>query len=46
MVDENNALQLYDGDIRIVDKQRQFVNLFDGRKYLDYIASASSPGPT
>ncbi len=43
MVDENNALQLYDGDIRIVDKQRQFINRFDGHDYLDYIAERVEP---
>ena len=43
MVDENNALQLYDGDIRIVDKQRNFINLFDGRNYLDYISERVEP---
>jgi NAD-reducing hydrogenase large subunit len=43
MVDSNNALQLYDGQIRIVDKQRQFINSFDGRRYLDYIAERVEP---
>ena len=43
MVDENNAVQLYDGQIRIVDKQRQFINQFDGRQYLDYIAERVEP---
>jgi NAD-reducing hydrogenase large subunit len=43
MVDENNALQLYDGQIRIVDKQRAYINLFDGRKYLDYIGERVEP---
>jgi len=43
MVDENNALQLYDGDLRLVDKNRALVEKFDGRKYLDYIAEHTEP---
>ena len=38
-----NALELYDGDIRLVDKGRQQVEKFDGRKYLDYIAEHVEP---
>ncbi|MCC6791275.1 MAG: Ni/Fe hydrogenase subunit alpha [Thermomicrobiales bacterium] len=38
MVDENDALQLYDGPIRLVSPQRQLMERFDGRDYLDYIA--------
>jgi NAD-reducing hydrogenase large subunit len=43
MVDGNGALQLYDGDVRLVDKQRQQLEKFDGRKYLDYIAEHVEP---
>ena len=43
MVDGNGALQLYDGDVRLVDKQRQQMEKFDGRKYLDYIAEHVEP---
>jgi NAD-reducing hydrogenase large subunit len=38
MVDEDNAVNLYDGQIRLVDAQRYEVDRFDGRQYLDYIA--------
>jgi NAD-reducing hydrogenase large subunit len=38
MVDANENLQLYDGDIRLVDQQRQLIEKFDGHKYLDYIS--------
>ena len=43
MVDSNDAVQLYDGDVRLVDKQRQQIEKFDGRKYLDYIAEHTEP---
>jgi NAD-reducing hydrogenase large subunit len=43
MVDGNNALQLYDGDLRLVNKQRQLMEKFDGRHYLDYIAEHVEP---
>jgi NAD-reducing hydrogenase large subunit len=43
MVDCDNALQLYDGDLRLVDKQRQLMEQFDGRQYLDYIAEHVEP---
>jgi NAD-reducing hydrogenase large subunit len=43
MVDENNAVQLYDGKIRLVDQNRQELDMFDGRKYLDYIAEHVEP---
>ena len=38
MVTENNAVALYDGQLRMVDAGRQEVERFDGRQYLDYIA--------
>jgi NAD-reducing hydrogenase large subunit len=38
MVDANNALALYDGRIRLTDKDRKPLELFDGRTYLDFVA--------
>ncbi len=38
MVDEDNAVQLYDGPLRLVDAKRQELERFDGADYLDYIA--------
>ncbi len=38
LVTPENALELYDGDIRLVDKQGQQLEKFDPRNYLDYIA--------
>ena len=38
MVDDGNAVALYDGSLRMVDSQRRQVERFDGRQYLDYIA--------
>lgn len=38
MVTENDALTLYDGQIRLVDAQRQPIARFDGRDYLEHIA--------
>jgi NAD-reducing hydrogenase large subunit len=38
MVDDENAVTLYDGSLRLVDSQRRQVERFDGRHYLDYIA--------
>jgi len=37
-VTPSNGLELYDGDIRLVDKMGVQLEKFDGRKYLDYIA--------
>jgi NAD-reducing hydrogenase large subunit len=37
-VTPNNSLELYDGDIRLVDQDGDQLEKFDGRKYLDYIA--------
>ncbi len=37
MVDGNNALALYDGNLRLVDAQRKLLEMFDGRKYLEYV---------
>ncbi len=45
MVDRNNAVQLYDGDIRLVDTARQPIDRFDGRDICSISASMSSPGP-
>jgi NAD-reducing hydrogenase large subunit len=38
MVNEEDAVALYDGALRMVDAQRRPVERFDGRHYLDYIA--------
>jgi NAD-reducing hydrogenase large subunit len=43
MVVANDNLQLYDGDIRLVDQQRQLIEKFDGHKYLDYISERTEP---
>lgn len=43
MVDEDNAVNLYGGQIRLVDAQRYEVDRFDGRQYLDYIAEHVEP---
>jgi NAD-reducing hydrogenase large subunit len=37
MVDEKNAVALYEGRLRLVDAGRHQLECFDGRKYLDYI---------
>ncbi|MEN4099697.1 MAG: Ni/Fe hydrogenase subunit alpha, partial [Anaerolineaceae bacterium] len=37
-VTPNLGLELYEGDIRLVDKMGVQLEKFDGRKYLDYIA--------
>jgi NAD-reducing hydrogenase large subunit len=38
MVTPNNSLELYDGDIRLIDNKGQELEKFDGRHYLDYIS--------
>lgn len=38
MVKPGNALELYQGDIRLVDRSGQELEHFDGRDYLNYIA--------
>ncbi|TDA65040.1 MAG: Ni/Fe hydrogenase subunit alpha [Chloroflexi bacterium] len=38
MVKPGNTLELYDGDIRLIDAAGKQMELFDGRTYLDYIA--------
>lgn len=38
MVTPENGLELYDGDIRLVDQQGVQLEKFSGRHYLDYIA--------
>jgi NAD-reducing hydrogenase large subunit len=37
-VTPNNGLELYEGDIRLVDKMGVQLEKFEGRKYLDHIA--------
>ncbi len=38
LVTPENALELYDGNVRLIDQKGKQLELFDGRKYLDYIA--------
>ncbi len=38
MVKPGNTLELYDGDVRLIDSAGKQMELFDGRTYLDYIA--------
>jgi NAD-reducing hydrogenase large subunit len=38
LVTPNNGLELYDGNIRLLDNAGEQLELFDGRNYLDYIA--------
>ena len=38
MVTPDNSLELYDGDIRLIDRDGEPLERFDGRDYLDYIA--------
>lgn len=37
MVDADNAVALFDGKLRLVDPCRKQLEMFDGRKYLEYI---------
>jgi NAD-reducing hydrogenase large subunit len=43
MVSPKNELELYNGNVRLVDMQRKQVDLFDGRQYLDYIGERVEP---
>jgi len=38
LVKAGNTLELFDGDVRLIDSSGKELELFDGRKYLDYIA--------
>ena len=38
LVTPENGLELYDGDIRLIDRAGKQLEMFDGRNYLDYIA--------
>jgi NAD-reducing hydrogenase large subunit len=38
LVDDDDALQLYQGQLRLVDAQRQIIEKFDPSEYLDHIA--------
>ncbi len=38
MVTPNNSLELYNGDVRLMDQNGAQLEKFDGRNYLDYIA--------
>jgi NAD-reducing hydrogenase large subunit len=38
LVTPENGLELYDGNIRLIDAQGKQLEKFDGRKYLDYIS--------
>jgi len=43
LVTPNNGLELYDGNIRLVDREGNQLEHFDGRNYLDYIAEHVEP---
>jgi NAD-reducing hydrogenase large subunit len=43
MVDANDAVEFYDGDIRLVNEKRKLIERFDGRNYLDYIGERVEP---
>ncbi len=43
MVGPDNSLQLYDGQMRLVDADRNEITRFDGRNYLDHIAEHVEP---
>ncbi|HEY3312897.1 MAG TPA: Ni/Fe hydrogenase subunit alpha [Anaerolineales bacterium] len=43
MVTPENALELYDGDIRLIDREGKDLERFDGAKYLDYITEHVEP---
>jgi len=43
MVDENDAVQLYDGELRLVDSKRKQLERFNGADYLDFIAEHVEP---
>ena len=43
LVTPQNGLELYDGDIRLIDQQGQDLERFNGAKYLDYIAEHVEP---
>jgi len=38
LVKPGNTLELYDGDVRLIDSTGEQLEKFDGRNYLDYIA--------
>ncbi|MBC7337827.1 MAG: Ni/Fe hydrogenase subunit alpha, partial [Clostridia bacterium] len=38
MVQDDGALELYEGKLRIIDKNGKFINEFENTQYLDYIA--------
>ena len=43
MVSPDDAVELYDGDLRHVGPDRQELHRFDGRRYLEYIAEHVEP---
>jgi NAD-reducing hydrogenase large subunit len=43
MVDQDDAVQLYDGPLRLVDSKRNDLERFAGDRYLDYIAEHVEP---
>jgi NAD-reducing hydrogenase large subunit len=43
MVSRGDSVELYDGDIRLVNEKRKQIDRFDGRKYLDYIGERVEP---
>ena len=43
LVTPENGLELYDGDIRLIDQEGKDLERFNGAKYLDYIAEHVEP---
>lgn len=43
MVTPTNGLELYNGEVRLVDSQGKQLEKFDGRNYLDYVAEHVEP---
>jgi NAD-reducing hydrogenase large subunit len=43
LVSPDNAVELYDGELRHVDAERRELHRLDGRKYLDYIGEHVEP---
>ncbi|HEY9077315.1 MAG TPA: Ni/Fe hydrogenase subunit alpha [Anaerolineaceae bacterium] len=43
LVTAKNSLELYDGQVRLIDKNGSQLEKFDGRNYLDYIAEHVEP---
>jgi coenzyme F420-reducing hydrogenase alpha subunit len=46
LVTPENGLELYDGQVRLIDRDGGELEKFAGENYLDYIAEHVEPGPT